>query len=127
MKRPRLTGKVAVVTGASSGIGKAIALALAAEGAGMALGARRVELLEQVAAEVEAQGSTALAVQTDVTRQADIDRLVARTLERWGRIDILVANAGVYIRTPWKNCRWLTWNARWRSTFMDRFGRCWRR
>jgi NADP-dependent 3-hydroxy acid dehydrogenase YdfG len=76
------------------------ALALASEGACITLAARRLSELEGVAEQIEALGPKALAVQTDVTRQEDIDCLIERTLERWGRIDILVANAGQYIRTP---------------------------
>jgi NADP-dependent 3-hydroxy acid dehydrogenase YdfG len=101
----KLLGKIAIVTGASSGIGKAIALALAAQGACVALAARRVELLEQVAAQVEAAGPKALVVPTDVTRQSDIDNLIACTLQRWGRIDILVSNAGQYVRAPLSELR----------------------
>ncbi len=93
-------GKVAIVTGASSGIGRATALELAREGAHVALAARRQPLLEEVAREVEAVGSEALVVPTDVTDRAQVERLVARTLEHWGRVDILVANAGVYVRRP---------------------------
>jgi NADP-dependent 3-hydroxy acid dehydrogenase YdfG len=100
VKNLKLPGKIAIVTGASSGIGKATALALASQGAYVALAARRVPELEQVAAQIEARGAKALVVQTDVTRQEDIDQLIACTLERWGRIDILVSNAGQYIRAP---------------------------
>jgi NAD(P)-dependent dehydrogenase (short-subunit alcohol dehydrogenase family) len=100
MKKLKLLGKIAIVTGASSGIGKATALALAREGACVALAARRSELLEEVAAQVEALGPKAITVRTDVTQDADIDCLVERTLERWGRIDILFSNAGQYIRAP---------------------------
>ncbi|HSV86312.1 MAG TPA: SDR family NAD(P)-dependent oxidoreductase [Levilinea sp.] len=100
MKNQWLREKIVIVTGASSGIGRAIALALAAQGAHLALAARRVDLLQSVSSEVHALGSSAVALQTDVTRQDDIDRLVQHTLARWNRIDILVANAGQYIRTP---------------------------
>lgn len=94
-----LHNKVYVVTGASSGIGRAIALALAAEGAKVVLAARREELLRQVADEIESGGNDALAVPTDVTQAADVAHLIEATLQRFGRIDGIVANAGVYFRS----------------------------
>jgi len=100
MTKQWLREKAAVITGASSGIGRALALEMAAAGARLALAARRIELLDAVAAQVRALGCEAITVQTDVTRQEDIDRLINETLERWGRIDILVANAGQYLRAP---------------------------
>lgn len=93
-----LLDKVGMVTGASSGIGRAIALALAAEGAKVVLAARREESLRQVAGEIEKGGREALAVPTDVTQAADVARLVEAALQRFGRIDVVVANAGVYYR-----------------------------
>lgn len=90
--------KVAVVTGASSGIGRAIALALAQEGARLVLAARRREALEEVAAEIERLGRKALVVQTDVTEDKQVGRLIEATVECFGRIDIVIANAGVYYR-----------------------------
>lgn len=90
--------KVVIVTGASSGIGRAIVLALAQERARLVLAARRQQALEQVAAEAEMLGSEALVVPTDVTRDAEVARLIEATIERFGRIDIVIANAGVYYR-----------------------------
>jgi len=99
-KRSSLLNQVAVITGASSGIGRATALALAQEGARVALAARTASALHRVADEVRALDRDALVVPSDVTSRDDVDHLVAKTLERWGRLDILVANAGAYIRSP---------------------------
>lgn len=90
-----LRGKVAVVTGAGRGIGRAIALAFAQEGADLVLAARSVDKLNEVAAEIQAGGRQALVVPTDVTSEASIGNLRDRTLEHFGRVDILVNNSGV--------------------------------
>ena len=90
-----LEGRTAIVCGASSGIGLAIAESLAAEGANVAMFARRRDLLEQ-----EAERLGALAVRGDVTNPADLQRLVDRTLKAFGGIDILVNNSGGPPRTP---------------------------
>jgi len=95
-----LRGGVAIVTGASSGIGRATALALAAKGARLSLASRKAEALARVAAEIESLGGEALVLPTDVTDRTQVEELVRRTLERWGRVDVLVANAGAYIRCP---------------------------
>lgn len=92
--------KIAIITGASSGIGRATALALAREGVHVALSARREAELQSVAAEVRALGREALAVPVDVCRQDEVDRAVRLTLERWGRVDYAIANAGQYVRAP---------------------------
>jgi NAD(P)-dependent dehydrogenase (short-subunit alcohol dehydrogenase family) len=89
-----LRGRVAIVTGASSGLGVTFARGLAAAGAFVVLAARRLEKLEALAAELEAGGAEALAVGCDVAREADVDRLVAAVQERFGRLDVLVNNAG---------------------------------
>ncbi len=91
----KLDGKVAVVTGASKGIGKAIASAFAAAGAKVVLAARTRETLEQVAADLRESGAEAMAVPTDVTDAAAVQRLIEKTLEIYERVDILVNNAGV--------------------------------
>ena len=88
----RLKGKTAIVTGASSGIGRACALAFGREGAKLALVARRRERLEQLAQEI---GSSALALQADVSKQDQIDRVVADTVEHFGTVNILLNNAGI--------------------------------
>ena len=90
-----LTGKVALITGASSGIGHASALALARQGAKVALAARRVEKLETLVTEIKAAGGEAIAIPTDVLKQEDVTGAVAKTVATFGRIDILLNNAGV--------------------------------
>jgi NADP-dependent 3-hydroxy acid dehydrogenase YdfG len=92
--------KVAIVTGASSGIGRATALALAGEGAHVALAARNATALNEVARAIRTLGQGALVVPTDVTQQDQVERLVRETLAHWERVDILMANAGAYIRCP---------------------------
>ena len=89
-----LKGKVAAITGGSEGIGKATALRLAAEGAGIALCARRAEPLAAAAREIEAAGAAVLAVNADASKADDMERFISATVERFGRIDILVNNAG---------------------------------
>ncbi|MBI3576859.1 SDR family NAD(P)-dependent oxidoreductase, partial [Candidatus Gottesmanbacteria bacterium] len=90
-----LTGKVAFVTGASSGIGRASAIALAMQGAKVAIAARRFDKLQALAGEIKSRGKEALAVQMDVTQKADIEAAVAQTVKTFGRLDILLNNAGV--------------------------------
>ena len=87
--------QVAIITGASSGIGQATARRLARDGMCMTLAARRPAELERVAREVQSAGGQALVAPTDVRDRAAIHRMVQATLERWGRIDVLVNNAGV--------------------------------
>lgn len=91
----RLDGKVAIVTGSSSGIGKAIALRFGGEGAKVVAAARREELLARTVAQITERGGEAVAIPTDVADEAQVDRLVARAVERYGRLDILVNNAGI--------------------------------
>jgi NAD(P)-dependent dehydrogenase (short-subunit alcohol dehydrogenase family) len=91
----RLDGKVAVVTGASSGLGVAFAQALAEAGADVALGARRADRLESTRALVEAAGRRALAVATDVSKPEDCQALVDAAMAEFGHVDILVNNAGI--------------------------------
>jgi NAD(P)-dependent dehydrogenase (short-subunit alcohol dehydrogenase family) len=100
LDRFRLDGKVAIVTGASSGLGVAFARALAEAGADVALGARREERLDDVRAGIEALGRRAIAIRTDVARPEDCRALADAAVERLGRVDVLVNNAGVGTAVP---------------------------
>jgi NADP-dependent 3-hydroxy acid dehydrogenase YdfG len=92
-----ITGSVTVVTGASSGIGRAAALALAREGASVVVAARRANELDSLVVQIERQGGTALAAPTDVTDQQAVIDLTNRAVERFGRIDTWINNAGVFL------------------------------
>ena len=100
LDRFRLDDKVAIVTGASSGLGVAFAQALAEAGADLALGARRADRLAETSALVEKTGRRAIAVATDVTRPEDCQGLVEAAMAEFGRVDILVNNAGVGAAVP---------------------------
>src|SRR5262245_25562795 len=84
----RLANKIAIITGSARGIGRAVALGFAQEGASVVIADLRAGLAEQTADEIRSNGGQAQAVETDVTSLADLDRLVATTLDRFGRIDI---------------------------------------
>lgn len=90
-----IEGKVCAITGASSGIGETIATELAARGAKVVLGARRVDRLEAVAARIDAAGGQSTVVAVDVTQRADLVSLVQTAVQRFGRLDVLVGNAGI--------------------------------
>ena len=90
-----LEGKVAMITGASQGLGRALALAFAREGARVVINSRSEEAIRPVAEEAESLGAEVLALAADVSRSADGERLVSAAAERYGRIDVLVNNAGV--------------------------------
>ncbi len=90
-----LEGKVVLITGASQGLGRALALACAKEGAKLAINARSEDSIRPVAGEAEEQGAEVLAVAADVARSADVERLVSEAVERFGGIDVLVNNAGI--------------------------------
>lgn len=95
-----LAGEVALITGASSGIGAALARELARRGAQLVLVARRTDKLESLAAELRTAGTQVLVATADVTRDGDLDRAVAQALETFGRLDIAVANAGFGVAGP---------------------------
>ncbi len=92
----RLLNKVAIVTGSSSGIGKAIALRFGQEGAKVVVAARRKSLCEQTAGEICRQGGDAFVIQTDVSHEQQVDMLFEKTVQQYGRIDIVVNNAGIF-------------------------------
>lgn len=92
----RLFQKVAVVTGSSSGIGKAIAQRFGEEGASVVVAARRLSLCEETVRQIRARGGEALAIQTDVTDELQVEALIQRAVAAYGRLDILVNNAGIF-------------------------------
>jgi 3-oxoacyl-[acyl-carrier protein] reductase len=111
MTIPNLHGRVAIVTGAGSGIGRATALALAQSGVRVVLAARTQQNLEVVFHDITSSGGTALVVPTDVGAEAQVERLVVRTQERFGRLDILVTSAGGASFGPLIESRTEDWDA----------------
>jgi NADP-dependent 3-hydroxy acid dehydrogenase YdfG len=95
-----LSGRVVAITGASSGIGEATALACVAAGASVSLAARRVDRIEALAARIKDEGGTAIAVRTDVSDERQARAFVEQTYEHLGRLDVLVNNAGVMLLGP---------------------------
>jgi NAD(P)-dependent dehydrogenase (short-subunit alcohol dehydrogenase family) len=91
----RLKDKVAIITGGGVGIGEAIALRFAAEGAAVAVAARNMSRLDNVAGKIRADGGRALALQTDVSVEEQVKRMVASTIDEYGKVDILVNNSGI--------------------------------
>jgi len=104
-----IEGRVAVVTGASSGIGEAVARSLADAGAAVVLAARRTERLEALARHIRESGGEALPVPTDVTREEDVRNMVAAGRDAFGPIDILVNNAGLMPLSPMSEVRLYDW------------------
>jgi len=105
-----IEGKVVVITGASSGLGEATARLLAAQGATVMLGARRVARLEALANELTAGGGQALALETDVTRREQVKRLVDTAVQSYGRIDVMINNAGLMARSPLERLKIEDWD-----------------
>jgi NAD(P)-dependent dehydrogenase (short-subunit alcohol dehydrogenase family) len=106
----KLNGKVALVTGASKGLGKAVALALAEAGAQLALVARDVRLLAQTAEEIRLKGTVAEVFPADITDEAQVQEMALHFVERFGRLQILVNNAGTNIRKPATEFTLEEWN-----------------
>ncbi|MCU1346359.1 MAG: putative oxidoreductase, NAD(P)-binding domain [Acidimicrobiia bacterium] len=98
-----LNNRVAIVTGAGQGVGRGVALALAAEGAKVAVTGRTMSKCEAVVAEIEDRGGQAVAIRCDVEQRSDVDETVAAVMERWGQIDILVNNAQTLIYKSVRN------------------------
>ncbi|MDK3018381.1 SDR family oxidoreductase [Pseudodonghicola flavimaris] len=105
-----ITGKVVVITGASSGMGEATARDLAARGARVALGARRADRLETIVQDIRAAGGEAIAVATDVTKLEDVQALVAAARDTFGRVDVIFNNAGLMPLSPLDSLRIDEWN-----------------
>lgn len=105
-----IAGKVVVITGASSGLGEATARHLSGQGATVVLGARRVERLELLARELTGNGAKALAMATDVTRSDQVKRLVDAAVETFGRIDVMLNNAGLMPNSPIERLKVEDWS-----------------
>lgn len=106
-----IQGKVIAITGASSGIGEATAIRLAEKGARLVLGARREDRLNAVVDSIAAKGGTATGVIVDVTRREDLQRLTDTAVDRYGRLDVLVSNAGTMAVSPFDDLRQDDWDA----------------
>jgi len=106
----KIAGKVVVITGASSGIGEETARVLAREGAKVALGARRQDRLETLAQDIRKGGGEAVVQVTDVTRRADVDRLVHRATDEFGPVDVMINNAGIMPVAPMAMVRVDEWD-----------------
>ena len=103
-------GKVVVITGASSGMGAATARHLAGEGAIVVIGARRADRIEALAKEITDKGGKALAVTTDVTKREDVKALVDKAVDTYGRIDVLLNNAGLMPLAPLERLKFDEWD-----------------
>jgi len=105
-----IEGKVVVITGASSGLGEAAARMLSEQGATVVLGARRAERIEALADELRAKGGKALAITTDVTNAAQVQKLVDETVNQFGKIDVIINNAGLMPQSPLERLRIDEWD-----------------
>lgn len=106
-----IKGKVVIITGASSGIGKAIAVNLAAKGALVSLGARRIERLHELAEEINSSGGKAIAHITDVTNREQVNNLIINTIAAFGKIDVVINNAGVMLLSKLEELQFEEWDA----------------
>lgn len=102
-----LDGKVVLITGGSSGIGRATALRLAQLGARLVLAAHHAEALDQAVEEMTAQGAQAYSVPTDVTDRDQCQHAVEAAVEKFGGLDVLICSAGVSLRTNFADCAWM--------------------
>ena len=105
-----IEGKIVVITGASSGLGEAAARLLSTEGASVVLGARRVDRIQSLAGALTAKGGKALAVATDVTSYDQVKRLVDAAVQTYGRIDVMINNAGLMPHSPLERLKIDEWN-----------------
>src|SRR5208283_1523477 len=105
-----IKGKVVVITGASSGLGEATARLLSAEGASVVLGARRVDRIQSLANELNNKGGKALALATDVTDHDQVKKLVDSAMQKFGRIDVMINNAGIMPHSPLERLKIDDWN-----------------
>jgi NADP-dependent 3-hydroxy acid dehydrogenase YdfG len=105
-----IAGKVVVITGASSGLGEAAARLLSGQGASLVLGARRVERLQSLADELVGQGGKALALSTDVTDRDQVKKLVDAAVRTYGRIDVMINNAGLMPQAPLERLKIDEWD-----------------
>ena len=114
----QLKDKVAIITGGGRGIGKAISIAYAAEGASVVIAARSAAQLEEVSKEITTQGGEALAVPTDLRIREEVETLVQKTVDQFGRIDILVNNAGINPRGLFLDSTDEEWEQGWQINVM---------
>ncbi len=105
-----IEGKVVVITGASSGLGEATARLLSAQGASVVLGARRIDHIQSLADELTSSGGKALAISTDVTHSDEVKRLVEEAVLTYGRIDVMINNAGLMPHSPLERLKIDDWN-----------------
>ena len=105
-----IEGKAVVITGASSGLGEATARLLSAQGATVVLGARRIERLQKLADELTANGGKALAVETDVTHYEQVKRLVDAAVRKFGRVNVMLNNAGLMQQSPLERLKVDEWD-----------------
>jgi len=115
----QLKDKVAIITGGGRGIGRAIAIAYAAEGARVVIASRNTAQLDEVAAEIAARNGEVLTVRTDVRVRSEVEKLVQKTVDRFGRIDILVNNAGVNPRGRFLDATDEEWEQGWQINVMS--------